>query len=104
MQCQHELLHLVQKLLEECCFKFAKRWIPDTLVEEGYTCSIAVELNCWPAVINQSHSKLPEEATTALTKSSLKTIIEGASLNPHRAVHRLLTNAKGIARMLTKAI
>ena len=104
MPCQHVLLNLVQKQLEECCYEFARRWMPDLLVEKDWSCAVAVELNRWAYTLPQRFDAIPEEATSAPTAQILRDTFEATSCIRHAAVHRLRTNAKGMDRMLEKGL
>ena len=104
MPCQHRLLNLLQKQLEECCFEFAKHWMPDLLVKRNWSCAIAVELNHWAQTIPQQYEVIPREATTAQTAQSLRNTFEGTVHIRHAAVHRLRTNAKEVDKMLQEGI
>lgn len=41
---QHKLLNAVQRLLEECCYEFARIWVPSVLEEHNWDCAEAVEI------------------------------------------------------------
>ncbi|KAF4878826.1 hypothetical protein CGCSCA1_v002223 [Colletotrichum siamense] len=74
---QHVILTTAQTVLEECCFDFANKTIPDALSERGWDCASAVELTKWARIL---HKELPQ------------------------AVHRLRTTARGISRLLESAV
>lgn len=81
---QHFLLTEVQLLLEECCFEFAKQWIPDVLKAEKCDCAVAFELSKWTAVIQQY---APKEALNQKGKEVASPLSSVNKLR-HAAVHR----------------
>ena len=103
-QVQHELLNTVQRLLEQCCYEWARRWIPDLLEERKWTCSEAVELSQWAKVLPRRLDKTNDEATSLESADSLKSALVATHQLRHAAVHRLPTSAKGIEKMLGHAL
>ena len=103
-QVQHELLNTVQRLLEECCYEWARRWIPDLLEERKWTCSEAVELSQWAKVLPRRFDKTNDQATSLESGDSLKSALVATHQLRHAAVHRLPTSAKGIKKMLGHAL
>ena len=101
---QHELLNTVQRLLEECCYDWARRWIPDYLEEKKWTCSEAVELGQWANILPRMLGKIKGEATSLESADSLKSALVATHQLRHAAVHRLPTSAKGIKKMLGQAL
>lgn len=113
-QTQHLLLTKAQQLLEECCFDFAKRWLPGVVETNGWTCAAAVELTSWTSLLGSKHyAELPPGSfdlpmfTTALLgkeKYPLKDLF--FQLHPLRnlAVHRGSTPAPHIRELLKPAV
>ncbi|KAL8702918.1 MAG: hypothetical protein Q9201_003898 [Fulgogasparrea decipioides] len=99
---QHKLLNTVQSLLEQCCYDWAKQWLPSVLNDRKWTCAEAVELTKWVKVI--PHGKLPADATALDSKTDLRPILNATHELRHAAVHRLPTSAKGIDKMLRNAL
>ena len=104
MRCQHLLLNLVQRQLEECCYEFAKQWTPDLLLEKNWPCAEAVELNRWAYVLPRNYHRIPREATSATTAQVLRDTMGATVHIRHAAVHRLRTNANRIERMLEQGL
>lgn len=99
---QHLLLTTVQRILEESCFEFAKRWLPHFLEKRGWDCPAAVELTKWANFLGRHSEKLPIEALDRETP--LKTLLVKNHILRHTAVHRLPTTARGISQLLQNAI
>lgn len=94
---QHAILTTAQTVLEECCFDFASKTIPDALSERGWDCASAVELTKWARVL---HKELPQGLSGVTVQSAL---VSTHQLR-HTAVHRLRTTARGISRLLESAV
>ncbi|KAJ3952557.1 hypothetical protein N0V92_010994 [Colletotrichum tropicale] len=94
---QHAILTTAQTVLEECCFDFASKTIPDALSERGWDCASAVELTKWARIL---HKELPQGLSGATFQSAL---VSTHQLR-HTAVHRLRTTARGIIRLLESAV
>ena len=103
-QVQHELLNTVQRLLDECCYNWARRWLPEMLEEKKWTCSEAVELGQWATILPRRLGKINGEATSLESADSLKSALVATHQLRHAAVHRLPTSARGIKQMLGHAL
>lgn len=101
---QHKLLNTVQSLLEQCCYDWAKRWIPALLDEKNWTCAEAVELGKWAEVLPRRFNQVGSHATSLDSGGSLKSALIATHQLRHAAVHRLPTSAKGIDKMLHSAV
>ena len=44
---QHTVLNIIQKFLEEACFYFAQKWLPDLLKKKGWEIPEQGELHLW---------------------------------------------------------
>ncbi|KAK1675199.1 hypothetical protein BDP55DRAFT_159999 [Colletotrichum godetiae] len=100
---QHNILTTVQRILEDCCFDFATKWIPHVLQGQGWDCSSAVELTKWTSVFSTTGLKLPAHATTP-AGTSIKEILFHTHQLRHTAVHRLPTTARGVNQHLRAAL
>ncbi|KZL68385.1 ubiquinol-cytochrome-c reductase cytochrome c1, partial [Colletotrichum incanum] len=100
---QHAILTNTQKVLEECCFEFASRWIPDVVQQKGWDCASAVELTKWAKTFDKQMTKLPSDAI-ATTSSSITDVLYPTHELRHTAVHRLPTPARRISQMLRAAL
>ena len=103
-QVQHSLLNTVQGLLEDCCYEWAAKWIPNVLEERNWTCAEAVELGRWSQVIPQRFGKLSIDATRLDSREALAQVLQATHSLRHAAVHRLPTSGKGIEKMLNNAL
>lgn len=87
-------------MLEECCYEFTVRWLPNLLEDYQWDCPEAIELNKWTYLVKKRLGKLPAQA---FAKDSVLSSTDGlTSINKlrHSAVHRLPTTAKGISEMI----
>jgi hypothetical protein len=97
---QHFILAMIQRILEEGCYDFASRWIPNTLNEKGWTCSEAVELSTWKKSLPDI---VPYKAISPVPNYSLERALADAVLIRNAAVHRHLCNNVEIRRMSSQA-
>lgn len=100
---QHLLLTVTQRLLEECCFEFATKWLPNVLKERKWDCAEAVELNRWVRVLLKYSGSLPQHAFNNDGNLPLKTILLPINALRHSAVHRLHISTPKIANMIESA-
>ena len=91
---------MIQRILEEGCYDFASRWIPNALNEKGWTCSEAVELSTWKKSLPDM---VPYKAISPVPNYSLERALADAVLIRNAAVHRHLCNNVEIRRMSSQA-
>ena len=101
---QHRLLNGVQKLLEECCYGFATKLIPNVLEERKWDCAEAVELGSWCGVLLPHFDKISTEATAFDSEQALQRVFAATYGLRHAAVHRKPTHCKGLEQMLKDAL
>lgn len=101
---QHLILTTTQRLLEECCFDFAVKWAPTMVESKGWDCAEAVELTQWTRTLAKLCEKLPADAVFNDSGIPLATVFSSTDSLRHSAVHRLLTSAQGIQKMVQSAI
>lgn len=101
-QAQHVVLTTIQNLLEESCFEFASKWLPDELEARGWDCPAAVELTKWAKVFMKNSEKLPS-SSAEMRATSLKRLLIKNHNTRHIAVHRLPTSARAIILLLKNA-
>ncbi|KAF2260394.1 hypothetical protein CC78DRAFT_571207 [Lojkania enalia] len=85
----HHILSDVQKLLEESCFNFTKKWLPSILKKQGWTCAAAVELTKWLDVVKRHAKDLPGGCMNTGGQATLKGITPAIAQLRHTVVHRL---------------
>ncbi|KAK1719374.1 hypothetical protein CaCOL14_006065 [Colletotrichum acutatum] len=100
---QHDILTTTQRVLEECCFDFATKWIPGVLQSQGWDCPSAVELTKWTKVFNRAGLNLPAHATTP-AGTTIKDVLFRTRQLRHTAVHRQPTTAREISQHLRTAL
>lgn len=97
-QVQHYILAMIQRILEEGCFDFAQRWIPDSL-PASWDCPEAVELSKWrdflPAI-------LPPNAIRPMKYTLIQALGHAVNVR-NKAVHRHLCDNNEIRRMALQA-
>lgn len=95
-------MNSAQQILEECCFDFARAWIPDVVQAQGWDCAAAVELNKWAKIMKKR--TVPTQALNLPASSSVYTLLSKTHKLRHTAVHRLATPARGISELLGPAV
>ena len=104
-QTQHLVLTEVQRVLEECCFDFAKKWLPEVVQHRKWHCPMAVELIKWASIIRKHAREIPASAMAKnMSVSSLVATLVKAHPIRHTAVHRVFMSVKGIGNLLKPAI
>ncbi|RFU34676.1 hypothetical protein B7463_g1673, partial [Scytalidium lignicola] len=98
---QHYILAMIQRILEEGCWDFASRWIPNILIENNWTCCEAVELSSWRRVLPTA--PLPSRALVSVPNYSLEKALVDAVQIRNSAVHRHLCDNTELKRMLSHA-
>lgn len=101
---QHNVLVLVQSLLEECCFDFGNTWVPDLMEARKWYEVESIELTQWTQRFLKYTKSLPRSAVKPIAGKSIAEVLFGTSSLRHSAVHRLPTSAAGIVNMLSAAI
>ena len=106
----HQFLERVQTILEESCFKFAARQIPDRLVSKGWTVSEQVELPKYIDFFNSAEIKFDESASDFFPKdicdtSHLVDLLHGVRQKIRNPVaHRLPVSDYNLTKQVHKAI
>lgn len=96
---QHYILGMMQRILEEGCYTFASRWIPDVLQRNNWTCSEAVELSTWRTVLPEN---VPSEAITSHGKS-LQQCLANAVRIRNSATHRHIFSSQELRGLAQQA-
>lgn len=99
-QVQHYILAMIQRILEEGCFDFAMRWIPEALHTNHWDCPEAVELSKWRDFLPTA---LPPNAIKQLSNYTLDNALHHAVQIRNKAVHRHLCDNHEIRRMALQA-
>ncbi|KAH6643292.1 hypothetical protein BKA67DRAFT_651682 [Truncatella angustata] len=84
---QHFVLSEVQRILEECCFEFAQKWLPSVLRERQCGSAEEIELNLWTYYLRLSEQQIPRAALDLQGRDSLPSFLAVNHLR-HIAVHR----------------
>jgi hypothetical protein len=99
---QHRLFARLQTLLENACYTFASKRLPDVLVREDWTCPESVELNRWPKVLLTYRAEFHESSVAELAKP-LDDLFSSIAQLRHTAVHRLRLTANRILQFVVDA-
>ncbi|KAI9048362.1 hypothetical protein LZ554_007198 [Drepanopeziza brunnea f. sp. 'monogermtubi'] len=99
-QVQHYILVMIEWMLEESCYEFASRWIPEILCAKGWDCAEAVELSTWKCLLPTA---LPPNAARPLSNNSLEKALADAVRIRNSAVHRHLCNNDEMRKMALQA-
>ncbi|KAK0123500.1 hypothetical protein ONS96_010484 [Cadophora gregata f. sp. sojae] len=99
-QVQHYILVMIQRMLEESCFEFATRWIPEALHVKGWDCAEAVELSVWKAFLP---TILPSNSIRPMSNYTLEAALGDAVRIRNSAVHRHLCDNDEIRKMSLQA-
>lgn len=91
----------MQRILEEGCWDFASRWIPNVLAENNWTCCEAVELSAWRKTLPTA--PLPPRAIVPFPNYTLEKALVDAVQIRNSAVHRHLCDNTELRRMLSHA-
>jgi hypothetical protein len=83
---QHSILSQTQRLLEECCYDFAKKWFPSILEAHGWDAPEAVELSKWWMTFRKCD--IPAAAIAVSPGQSLSLLFNRATSIRNCAVHR----------------
>jgi hypothetical protein len=81
------ILTKIQRLLEECCYKFAEKWFPSVLEANGWDAPEAVELTKWEETFKKCD--IPAAATDLSHGQSLAALFRHTIRIRHCAVHRV---------------
>ncbi|ROT43664.1 hypothetical protein SODALDRAFT_355886 [Sodiomyces alkalinus F11] len=102
---QHVVLNATQRILEECCFDFGTRWLPDAIAERGWECASAAELTHWGRIFQKTGPRLSEISSDALSieASSLQKVYNRAKRLRNTAVHREKKTGRGTVQLLHSA-
>ncbi|KAG4034101.1 hypothetical protein MFRU_003g00770 [Monilinia fructicola] len=96
---QHYILGMMQRILEEGCFAFASRWIPDVLQRNNWTCSEAVELSTWRTILPEN---VPAAALTPHSRPIHLCLADAVRIR-NSATHRHLCTSRELQRMTQQA-
>lgn len=84
-QVQHYVLKLMERMLEEACYEFALRWIPQKLSDIGCDCAEAFELARWRLILP---TEVPRHAFSVKNGQSIVGSLADAVNIRNAAAHR----------------
>ena len=94
---------MIQRILEEGCYDFAYRRMPEMLNERGWSCAEAVELSTWRDFLPSAIEQIPNTALVPIPGYSVKQGLKDAVNVRNAAVHRHLCHNFEICRMARQA-
>lgn len=98
LRAQHRILTSVQSTLEDACFEFAQRTMPDILKKNNWDCSEAAELNLWAAELQRRESEFSGREDDI--GKPLSQLFRSLSDIRNAAVHRICVSARGLEQFL----
>ncbi|TQS35405.1 hypothetical protein Golomagni_04174 [Golovinomyces magnicellulatus] len=99
-QVQHYVLKLMEKMLEDACYEFALRWIPERLNEVGCDCPEAFELAKWKTFLPL---EIPYHAFSTKYIHSISSALKNAVKIRNAAVHRHQCDIYTVRDMIKQA-
>ncbi|EKJ76832.1 hypothetical protein FPSE_03018 [Fusarium pseudograminearum CS3096] len=101
---QARILTGIQTLLEHACYTFAEQRLPRVLIENGWDCPEAGELNVWMHHFNVERMTLRHVAREHDMEESLSDVMHSAKQIRHNAVHRNRVEINELAMHLDHAV
>ncbi|KAH7110779.1 hypothetical protein B0J13DRAFT_577413 [Dactylonectria estremocensis] len=98
---QHQLLVKVQTILEQACFAFRQRVMPDVLQKNRWDYPKSTEHNLWATKFLQRQSGFANRKGN--TGKPLKKLFRSVADVRHTAVHRIRVSARGVEQFLLDA-
>ncbi|KAI1742121.1 hypothetical protein F4680DRAFT_40887 [Xylaria scruposa] len=101
LRTQHRILTNVQSILEDICFDYAERVMPEVLKKNKWDCPEAAELNLWSAEFLLRQNDFPDRVEEV--RKPLTSLFRSVADIRHTAVHRICISAKGLEQFLLNA-
>lgn len=99
---QHLVLTTVQGILEDCCFDFARQWLPSLVNEQRWVCAASVELNRWTQYLDE-RTLGDLGLNTGIDRAALGVLLVEIRNLRDVAVYRVPTTARGVSQLLHHA-
>lgn len=97
---QHRLFVHVQNMLEQACYEYGSRKLPDLMHSRGWDCPEAGELNLWAGEFSRRLSSFDKRPSVGVPLREL--FLSIANIR-HTAVHRVRVHAKAVEKFLNDA-
>ncbi|KAI1099704.1 hypothetical protein F4804DRAFT_321253 [Jackrogersella minutella] len=101
---QHLIVNETQRILEESCFEFVQKWLPNVLLNREWDSASSVELTTWTRLLDQKAAKLRSREAFNLEGTSLAEVLSAANQLRHSAVHRLPMTARGMQELVRSGV
>ncbi|KAI0551077.1 hypothetical protein F4679DRAFT_540228 [Xylaria curta] len=101
LRTQHRILTNVQSILEDICFDYAERAMPEILKKNKWDCPEAAELNLWSAEFLLRQNDFSDRVEDV--RKPLTSLLRSIADIRHTAVHRICISAKGLEQFLLNA-
>ena len=98
---QHDLLNIIQNLIEQACFYFTQKWLPGVLEKKGWETPEQGELTAWWNTLKDR--RVPLQAVE-FRGSGLAAVFQNCTRIRNNAVHRSRVSIPGIKAMLRDAV
>ncbi|KAK2593235.1 hypothetical protein QQS21_009075 [Conoideocrella luteorostrata] len=90
-------------LLREVCFNFAKRYAPDVLAAQGWTCAESPDLTSWADIFTLRRHDLPLDALDALAGHTLGELLLSLAAIPCVFTYSISINTRLQLKLLAHA-
>lgn len=84
---QYRVLYSIQSALEQCCFEFARIWLPDLIASEGWEVFEQVELTKWATNL-RGKKNIPRVAISDISDKNWDDVLLAICGLRHTVVHR----------------
>lgn len=98
----HRILVMVQGMLEEACYAFAKPTLPKSLEGDDWGCPESFELTVWTKLFRNQRDRSDPDKVAELGKP-LDDVLSTVAQIRHTAVHRIRVTAARIEQYLKEA-
>lgn len=101
---QHLILDVTQEALEQSCFAFAQKMMPEVLAQRGLDCGVALDLIRWLEILRKNE-KTAAHIVNSINRLESKDTAIYIHMTKLRniAVHRASVNTGTLARILVSA-
>ena len=100
---QHAVLVAVQRMLEEACFGFARKYLPTVLQRPRFDCPAAVELTKWVKILTNHRDELGATVAPSLKTPSFPALMGSMRMLRHTAVHRIPMSTAAVCQLVGSA-
>lgn len=92
----------MQTLLEQACYEFGKKRLPNVLKSSGWDCPESAELHRWARILQSTPDLFSSESVKSLGKP-VEGLLQSAADLRHTAVHRLRVTVQTVELFIVDA-